>query len=54
MDETKARCATATRFETTGLTKRFGDRTAVERVNLLVPAGTAFGYLGRTARARQR
>src|SRR5215472_9336214 len=32
--------------ETTGLTKRFGDRTAVDRVNLRVPAGTAFGYLG--------
>ena len=32
--------------ETTGLTKRFGDRTAVDWVNLRVPAGTAFGYLG--------
>jgi len=32
--------------ETTGLTKRFGDRTAVDRVDLRVPAGTAFGYLG--------
>jgi ABC-2 type transport system ATP-binding protein len=32
--------------ETCGLTKRFGDRTAVDRVNLLVPQGTAFGYLG--------
>ena len=32
--------------ETCGLTKRFGDRTAVDRVNLLVPRGTAFGYLG--------
>jgi ABC-2 type transport system ATP-binding protein len=32
--------------ETSGLTKRFGDRTAVDRVDLLVPAGTAFGYLG--------
>lgn len=29
-----------------GLTKRFGGRTAVDRVDLLVPAGTAFGYLG--------
>ena len=32
--------------ETSGLTKRFGDRTAVDQVDLLVPAGIAFGYLG--------
>jgi ABC-2 type transport system ATP-binding protein len=32
--------------QTAGLTKRFGGRTAVDRVDLLVPAGTAFGYLG--------
>ena len=32
--------------QTSGLTKRFGDRTVVDRVDLLVPAGTAFGYLG--------
>jgi ABC-2 type transport system ATP-binding protein len=32
--------------ETAGLTKRFGGRTAVDRVDLRVPAGTAFGYLG--------
>ena len=32
--------------ETAGLTKRFGDRTAVNRVDLRVPAGIAFGYLG--------
>jgi ABC-2 type transport system ATP-binding protein len=32
--------------ETSGLTKRFGDRTAVDRVDLVVPTGTAFGYLG--------
>jgi ABC-2 type transport system ATP-binding protein len=32
--------------ETAGLTKRFGDRTAVNRVDLRVLAGTAFGYLG--------
>jgi ABC-type multidrug transport system ATPase subunit len=31
--------------QTAGLTKRFGGRTAVDRVDLLVPAGTAFGYL---------
>ena len=29
-----------------GLTKRFGDRAAVEDVDLLVPRGSAFGYLG--------
>jgi ABC-2 type transport system ATP-binding protein len=32
--------------QTAGLTKRFGGRIAVDRVDLLVPAGTAFGYLG--------
>jgi ABC-2 type transport system ATP-binding protein len=32
--------------ETSGLTKRFGDRVAVEDVDLHVPRGSAFGYLG--------
>jgi ABC-2 type transport system ATP-binding protein len=32
--------------ETSGLTKRFGDRVAVEDVDLRVPRGSAFGYLG--------
>src|SRR2546423_9719854 len=32
--------------ETAGLTKRFGDRTAVANVDLRVPRGSAFGYLG--------
>lgn len=32
--------------QTFGLTKRFADRTVVDRVDLQVPAGTAFGYLG--------
>jgi ABC-2 type transport system ATP-binding protein len=32
--------------ETSGLTKRFGDRIAVDNVNLRVPRGAAFGYLG--------
>jgi len=32
--------------QTSGLVKRFGDRTAVNQVDLRVPAGTAFGYLG--------
>jgi ABC-2 type transport system ATP-binding protein len=33
-------------IETSGLTKRFGDRTAVAGVDLRVPRGSAFGYLG--------
>jgi ABC-2 type transport system ATP-binding protein len=32
--------------ETSGLTKRFGDRVAVKDVDLHVPSGSAFGYLG--------
>ena len=32
--------------ETSGLTKRFGDRVAVDDVALRVPRGSAFGYLG--------
>jgi ABC-2 type transport system ATP-binding protein len=32
--------------ETSGLTKRFGDRVAVQDVDLSVPRGAAFGYLG--------
>jgi ABC-2 type transport system ATP-binding protein len=32
--------------ETHGLTKRFGENTAVDDVELLVPRGCAFGYLG--------
>jgi ABC-2 type transport system ATP-binding protein len=33
-------------IETSGLTKRFGARVAVEDVELHVPCGSAFGYLG--------
>src|SRR5579862_185705 len=32
--------------ETRGLTKRFGERVAVDNVDLRIPAGSAFGYLG--------
>ncbi|HEY6481130.1 MAG TPA: ABC transporter ATP-binding protein [Streptosporangiaceae bacterium] len=32
--------------EVHGLTKRFGNRAAVDNVDLLVPRGSAFGYLG--------
>src|SRR3954452_10432934 len=33
-------------IETSGLTKRFGQRVAVDGVDLRVPRGCAFGYLG--------
>ena len=38
--------ATGFVVETSGLTKRFGDRVAVDNVELRVPRGSAFGYLG--------
>ena len=38
--------------ETSGLTKRFGDRVAVDAVDLRIPRGVAFGYSGRTVPAR--
>jgi ABC-2 type transport system ATP-binding protein len=36
----------ATVIETRGLTKKFGERAAVDGVDLTVPAGIAFGFLG--------
>jgi ABC-2 type transport system ATP-binding protein len=33
-------------IETRGLTKRFGERTAIDGVDLYVPRGSAFGFLG--------
>ena len=33
-------------IETQGLTKRFGQRTAIDGVDLHVPSGSAFGFLG--------
>ena len=33
-------------IETKGLVKRFGDRAAVDGVDLVVPQGSAFGFLG--------
>jgi ABC-2 type transport system ATP-binding protein len=33
-------------IETKGLTKRFGERVAVNEVDLVVPRGVAFGFLG--------
>ena len=38
--------AHALAIETHGLTKRFGERTAVDSVDLRVPRGSAFGFLG--------
>jgi ABC-2 type transport system ATP-binding protein len=35
-----------TAIETQGLTKRFGERVAIDGVNLRVPSGVAFGFLG--------
>ena len=32
--------------ETSGLTKRFGDRVAVDAIDLRIPRGCAFRYLG--------
>jgi ABC-type transporter Mla maintaining outer membrane lipid asymmetry ATPase subunit MlaF len=39
--------------ETHGLTKRFGDRTVVRDVDLKVPRGVAFGYLGPSTSSRR-
>jgi ABC-2 type transport system ATP-binding protein len=33
-------------IETTGLTKRFGQRAAIDGIDLQVPRGSAFGFLG--------
>jgi ABC-2 type transport system ATP-binding protein len=33
-------------IETQGLGKRFGDRTALHSIDLSVPRGCAFGFLG--------
>lgn len=41
-------------IETRGLTKRFGDRVAVNNVDLTVPRASAFGFVGLTAPVRQR
>src|SRR3984957_9120579 len=38
--------------ETHGLTKRFGDNVAVNGVELLIPRGCAFGYLGPNGAAK--
>jgi ABC-2 type transport system ATP-binding protein len=38
--------ASAPAIHTTALVKRFGDRAAIDRVDLHVPRGSAFGFLG--------
>jgi ABC-2 type transport system ATP-binding protein len=46
VDTSVARAATELIIETSGLTKRFGARTALDGVDLRVPRGCAFGFLG--------
>lgn len=38
--------ATALAIETSGLTKRFGDHTAVDHLTLAIPQGHVYGFLG--------
>jgi ABC-2 type transport system ATP-binding protein len=38
--------AAGTAIQTAGLTKRFGERAAIDSVDLQVPRGSAFGFLG--------
>ncbi|MFZ2051910.1 MAG: ABC transporter ATP-binding protein [Solirubrobacteraceae bacterium] len=38
--------ATGMAIETNGLVKRFGERAAIDQVDLKVPLGSAFGFLG--------
>src|SRR5271156_4581666 len=38
--------AAPTAIQTAGLTKRFGERAAIDSVDLYVPRGSAFGFLG--------
>jgi ABC-2 type transport system ATP-binding protein len=42
VEQVQADCA----VETSALTKRFGERTAIDGVDLRVPGGCAFGFLG--------
>jgi ABC-2 type transport system ATP-binding protein len=45
-DGSQAHEAGGPAVETTGLTKRFGERVAIDQVDLRVPRGSAFGFLG--------
>ena len=38
--------SSADAVRTSGLTKRFGSHTAVDRIDLVVPAGAVYGFLG--------
>ncbi len=41
-------------IQTAGLTKRFGDRTVVDGVDLEMPRGCAFGFLGPNGAGKTR
>lgn len=45
---------TTSMIETTALSKRFGQRVAVKAVDLAVPRGCAYGFLGHNGAARRR
>jgi len=45
-DPSPATAVETAAVETIGLTKRFGDRLAVDRVDLTVPSGSVYGLLG--------
>jgi ABC-2 type transport system ATP-binding protein len=45
-DASQAHAGSGPAVETTGLTKRFGQRVAIDQVDLQVPRGSAFGFLG--------
>jgi ABC-2 type transport system ATP-binding protein len=46
LDRTQASDGAGPAIHTTALVKRFGDRIAIDRVDLHVPRGSAFGFLG--------
>ena len=46
MGETELHQPAAPAIETTGLTKRFGERVALAEADLVVSRGVAFGFLG--------
>jgi ABC-2 type transport system ATP-binding protein len=45
-ESVRSGAGSALAIETTGLTKRFGDHTVVNELNLAVPEGSIFGFLG--------
>jgi ABC-2 type transport system ATP-binding protein len=45
-DQVPSLVAVESVIETKGLTKRFGERVAIDAVDLVVPGGAAFGFLG--------